>query len=50
MAGTLVVAHKGDQIGGAFIGRLADWFPLEIAAINIQLFLNDAVRKKQRKK
>jgi hypothetical protein len=42
--------YKGDQIVGAFIGRLAAWFPVEIAAINIQLFLNDTVRKKRRKK
>jgi hypothetical protein len=42
--------HDGDQIVGAFIARLAAWFPAEIAAINIQVLVDRKVKKKSRRK
>lgn len=43
--GILVGETEGERLLGAFVGRLAAWFPQEVAAINIQLLAEDAVRK-----
>jgi hypothetical protein len=49
--GVLVAdTHEGDQIVGAFIARLAAWFPAEIAAINIQVLADGKTKKKAKKK
>jgi len=49
--GVLVAdTYKGDQIAGPFIGRLAAWFPEEIAAINIQLFPETHLHKSRKRK
>ena len=41
---------ESDQIVGAFIARLAAWFPAEIAAINIQVLVDGKTKKKAKKK
>jgi hypothetical protein len=39
--------HEGDQIAGAFIGRLTAWFPEEIVAINIQVLAGGTTKKRK---
>lgn len=46
----LADTHEGDQIVGAFIARLAAWFPAEIAAINIQILVDGTTNNKKGKK
>jgi hypothetical protein len=45
----IIIGHQ-HQIIGAFIARLAAWFPAEIAAINIQVLANGKTKKKAKKK
>ena len=48
--GVLVAdTFQGDQIVGAFIARLAAWFPGEVAAINIQVVMDDADKGRRKK-
>jgi len=48
--GILVADTYGsDQVVGAFIARLAAWFPAEIAAINIQV-VHGSLKAKAKKK
>jgi hypothetical protein len=43
--GVLVAdTFQGDQIVGAFIAGLAAWFPGEIAAINIQVLIENTTK------
>jgi len=42
--------YDHDQIVGAFVARLAAWFPAEIAAINIQVVEDGTPKKKGKKK
>ncbi|MFZ0890363.1 MAG: hypothetical protein WA005_18135 [Candidatus Binataceae bacterium] len=49
--GVLVAdTYDSDQIVGAFVARLAAWFPAEIAVINIQVFEDGIAKKKGERK
>jgi hypothetical protein len=49
--GVLVAdTYDSDQIVGAFIARMAAWFPAEIAAINIQVVEDRSAKNKSKKK
>lgn len=45
----LVADARGDQIVGAFVARLAAWFPEEIAAINMQMYVDDSGKKRTKR-